>query len=168
MVTCLARGVVFGVFDVSKAPLLPSKTAHFIVLLQSHMIMNARISLSRCTSVIASHKVVEREMYSASVVDKNVSDYDYYFNVMGKLACFITNAILEHTNAGSSAHNLSKRPAKLMSEKIPNPLLTSGTQIRTSSAVPRKYFTVHLILSVHEERNIIDAGISSLRTKMLT
>ena len=96
-------------------------------------------------SGIASRKAVERAMHSVSIVEKNISDCNFDFHTMGKPAHFITNPVLECTDMGSSAHDLSKLSANLVSANISNPLLKSGTHVRNSSSVPRNYFPIRLI-----------------------
>ena len=124
------------------------QTVYFIVLLQSHMLTTALISLSRHVRGIVSREAVEREIHSTSVAEKSIPDCDFDLHVIGQVAHVVTNPFLECTDAGSLAHDLSKPPAKSASTKNSNPLPTSSARVRPSSNVPSKHFPIRLVKNV--------------------
>ena len=59
--------------DVSKEPVLSSKTVHFIDLLQSSIFITIPISLNSCNSSIVSRRDVDKAMCSDFIVESAIS-----------------------------------------------------------------------------------------------
>ena len=101
--TCFVRGLIFGTFAISKAPLLSSKKVHLIVLLHSSMLITALIYLKICNIGVFSLNDVERAIHSAAIVESTISVCNVDFHKTGKPACLMTSSVLEKIDAGSSA-----------------------------------------------------------------
>ena len=142
---CLARGLIFGVLAISKVLLLSSKTAHSIDLSHSGISIAALASLKKCAIGIASLNAVDRAMHSTSVVNRAILVCNFDFQMIGHLAYLITNPVLEHDDAESSATALSNQPAKSASTKTSKPLLLSGSYINPLSSVPSEYLPILLM-----------------------
>ena len=70
---CFILGLIFGLFAISTASFLSSKTVHFIDLLQSSMFTTIPISLNSCSSGVVSRRAVDNVMGSPSVVESAIS-----------------------------------------------------------------------------------------------
>ena len=115
-------GLVFDVLANSRAPLLSSKTVHFIVLSQLGTFIMTLTSYDSYIIDVVSSNADGREISSASVVDKVISDCSFDFHTIVQFAHLMTNPARGHTEHGSSATLMSKYPENQYAQKLLVPL----------------------------------------------
>ena len=129
----MVQGLIFGVLAIFKAPLLSSKTTHFIDFLYLGIFITVLTSLKKYITGIASLKAVNRAIYSALVVERAILVYNFDFQIIRHPAYLIMKLVLEYADAGSSDVDLSKLPAKSASVNTSNPFSISGLYINSLS-----------------------------------
>lgn len=142
MAICFFLGPIFSVLANSIAPLLCSNKMYFVVLLHYSVSIAMLISLNKRIIRIVSHNDMDKAKYSASDVERAISVRSFDFHAIGQSACLMINRVLENASSGSSALALSNPPAKSTSTKISNPLASSGSYAKPSSAVPNNYLPI--------------------------
>ena len=104
---------------------------------------NISSNCSRFTIIgIISLIVCDSEMYSASVVDKEISDCYLDAHSIGQFLYLIIYPVREYTEAGLSYSFVDNFPAKSASTKYSSPLSIFKYNINPFSFVPFKYLMI--------------------------
>ena len=99
---CFVLGLFLGTFANSSAPLLSSKSVHLICNFASGILNIGFISSINSLKGSTSLAAVHGAMYSASVVDREISVCKRLNHVIGQPAYLITHPVLDLTELGSS------------------------------------------------------------------
>ena len=119
---CFVPGQIFGALDNSIAPLLSSNNLH-LTLRHFDSMFNVFSNCSRC-SIIGMISLIycDSAMYYASVVDKDISDFNLDAHSIEKLIHLMIYPVREYTEAGSSYLFVDHPPAKSASMNHSSPL----------------------------------------------
>ena len=136
---CFVRGRIFGDLANSIAPLLSLNNLH-LTLGRFNSMFNVFYNCSRCSIIgMISFVTSYSTMYSASVMDKDISDYNLDAHSIGQFLYFMINPVREYTEAGSSDLLVDHPPAKSAPTKHLSRLSFFGYIISLFYFVPFRY-----------------------------